>query len=186
MECSCRHHRHVRCEQRLLPRYYRPARLPPERIRTHSMKIMRLRNLLSCILLVAASACVHVQVQRSSTSPDAAIRATLDSTAAGWNRGDLATYLAAYTPDASEMLSDGVAHGVDKIEQTMKQGFWKSGRPLQQLHYEHVEVRMLGEDHALVTGQFLLEGAGRPQRTGWFTTVWARTSDGWRMIHDHS
>jgi uncharacterized protein (TIGR02246 family) len=146
---------------------------------------MKTRFLLLSILL-AAGACVHVSVQSSSASSEAEIRARLDSTAMGWNRGDLATYLAAYTPDASEMLSDGVAHGVGRIEQTMKEGFWRTGRPLQQLHYEHVEVRMLGEDHALVTGQFVLTGADRPQRTGWFTTVWARTSDGWRMIHDHS
>ena len=147
---------------------------------------MRPRTLLLSLLLLAAGACVHVSVQRSPASAETEIRARLDSTALGWNRGDLGAYLAAYTPDASEMLSDGVAHGVDRIEQTMRQGFWKSGRPLQQLHYEHVEVRMLGDDHALVTGQYVLTGADRPQRTGWFTTVWARTSNGWRMIHDHS
>lgn len=147
---------------------------------------MNYRALVASFLVVAAGACVHVTVQRSPASPDAEIRARLDSTALGWNRGDLATYLAAYTPDASEMLPDGVAHGRDRIEQTMKQGFWRTGRPLQQLHYEHVEVRMLGADHALVTGEYVLTGADRPQRTGWFTTVWARTSDGWRMIHDHS
>jgi len=147
---------------------------------------MKLRSLLVPVVLLAATACVHVSVQSSPATSEAQIRATLDSTAAGWNRGDLAAYLAAYTPDASEMLSDGVAHGVDRIEQTMKQGFWRTGRPLQQLRYEHVEVRMLGGDHALVTGQFVLTGADRPPRTGWFTTVWARTSDGWRMIHDHS
>lgn len=147
---------------------------------------MRARSLLPAVTLLALSACVHVNVQQSPASSDAEIRARLDSTAVGWNRGDLATYLAVYTPDASEMLSDGVAHGRDRIEQTMKQGFWKSGPPLQQLHYEHVEVRMLGSEHALVTGEYVLTGADRPQRTGWFTTVWARTSDGWRMIHDHS
>lgn len=146
---------------------------------------MKTRFLLLSILL-AAGACVHVSVQSSPASSEAEIRARLDSTAMGWNRGDLSTYLAAYTPDASEMLSDGVAHGVDRIEKTMKEGFWRTGRPVQQLHYEHVEVRMLGDDHALVTGQFVLTGAARPQRTGWFTTVWARTSNGWRMIHDHS
>ena len=147
---------------------------------------MSYRALVASLLVIAASACVHVSVSQSPASSDVEIRARLDSTAMGWNRGDLATYLAAYTPDASEMLADGVAHGRDRIEQTMKQGFWRTGRPLQQLHYEHVEVRMLGDDHALVTGQYVLTGADRPQRTGWFTTVWARTSDGWRMIHDHS
>ena len=148
--------------------------------------IMRPRSLLVPLLLLTVSACVHVTFQSAATSSEMEIRARLDSTAVGWNRGDLATYLAVYTPDASEMLSDGVAHGRDRIEQTMKEGFWRNGRPLQQLHYEHVEVRMLGDDHALVTGQYVLTGAARPQRTGWFTTVWARTDDGWRMIHDHS
>lgn len=114
------------------------------------------------------------------------IRAVLDSTAEGWNRGDLAQYLAAYTASATEMLSDGPRGGVEVIEQTMRNGFWKTGRPLQQLRYEHVEVRMLGREHALVTGQYVLTGGGRPDRTGWFTTVWSRTRQGWRMIHDHS
>jgi ketosteroid isomerase-like protein len=54
------------------------------------------------------------------------------------------------------------------------------------LHYEHVVVRMLGRDNALVTGQYVLQGGERPDRTGWFTTVWTRTPAGWRMIHDHS
>lgn len=147
---------------------------------------MKSRSLLVPLFLLAASACVHVKVQQSPASSETEIRARLDSTALGWNRGELSMYMAAYTPDASEMLPDGVAHGRDRIEQTMKQGFWRTGRPLQQLHYEHVEVRMLGEDNALVTGEFVLTGADRPQRTGWFTSVWARTSDGWRMIHDHS
>jgi|GEM_PF-4101011 len=38
---------------------------------------------------------------------EADIRAALDSTSAGWNRGDLKTYLAYYTPDALEMGRSG-------------------------------------------------------------------------------
>ena len=123
---------------------------------------------------------------KKHASAEEQIRAVLDSTAEGWNRGDLAQYLAAYTESATEMLSDGPRGGVSVIEQTMRNGFWKTGRPLQQLRYEHVEVRMLGKEHALVTGQYVLTGGGRPDRTGWFTTVWTRTRQGWRMIHDHS
>lgn len=115
-----------------------------------------------------------------------AIRATLDVTAEGWNKGDLSKYLSAYVPEATEMLSNGPAGGVEAIEKTMKEGFWKNGKPAQSLRYENIVVRMLGKKNALVTGQFILSGAGRPDRTGWFTTVWAKTKDGWRMIHDHS
>jgi uncharacterized protein (TIGR02246 family) len=114
------------------------------------------------------------------------ITAALNSTADGWNAGDLAKYLAVYVPEATEMTSEGPKGGMEHIEQTMKSGFWKTGRPLQVLRYENVVVRMLGKKDALVTGQYVLSGGGRADRKGWFTTVWTKTKDGWRMIHDHS
>jgi uncharacterized protein (TIGR02246 family) len=117
---------------------------------------------------------------------EAEINAVLQITADGWNTGDLSKYLSAYVPEATEMLATGPAGGVEAIEKTMKEGFWKTGRPVQQLRYESVVVRMLGKENALVTGQYILSGADRPDRKGWFTTVWTRSKAGWRMIHDHS
>jgi uncharacterized protein (TIGR02246 family) len=119
-------------------------------------------------------------------SAEAQIRQTLDSTAVGWNQGNLDKYLGAYTPDAQEMSPDGPRGGVEVIENTMKTGFWKTGRPLQVLRYEHVRVRLLGKANALVTGQYVLSGGNKPDRSGWFSTVWEKTRDGWRMIFDHS
>lgn len=123
---------------------------------------------------------------QTMSKDEKAIRATLEMTAEGWNKGDLAQYLSAYVKEATEMLSTGPAGGVEAIEKTMKEGFWKTGRPLQTLRYESIVVRMLGKKNALVTGKYVLTGANRPDRTGWFTTVWTKTKDGWRMIHDHS
>src|SRR6476661_3646033 len=82
------------------------------------------------------------------------IRVTLDSTATGWNTGNLALYLSAYTPDATEMLDTGPTGGVEKIEETMRSGFWKSGRPLQNLKYDNVVIRFLSKKSALVTGRY--------------------------------
>ena len=152
----------------------------------------QMKKSLSLLLLVSLTAVIMVYVVAgySPTSDarkdEAQIRAVLESTAAGWNEGNLEKYLAAYTETATEMLSDGPKGGRSVIEQTMRNGFWKTGRPLQNLRYEHIEVRMLGKNNALVTGQFILSGGGRPDRSGWFTTVWERTKEGWRMIHDHS
>ena len=134
-------------------------------------------------LTLAASTVSGQKIENSET---AQIRSVFQITADGWNSGDLPKYLSAYVPEATEMLSTGPAGGVEAIEKTMKEGFWKSGRPLQQLRYEHIVVRMLGKKNALVTGQYILSGANRPDRTGWFTTVWTKTKAGWRMIHDHS
>ncbi|HEX8368279.1 MAG TPA: SgcJ/EcaC family oxidoreductase [Pyrinomonadaceae bacterium] len=124
--------------------------------------------------------------QAKMSKDEKAIRATLQMTAEGWNKGDLNQYLSAYTPQATEMLSSGPAGGVEAIEKTMKEGFWKTGKPLQVLRFENVVVRMIGKEGALVTGQYILSGGGRADRQGWFTTVWIKTKDGWRMIHDHS
>ena len=126
------------------------------------------------------------QAKPKPLSQETQIRQALDSTATGWNRGNLQQYLAVYTPDAQEMGPDGPRGGVEVIENTMKNGFWKTGRPLQVLRYEQVKVRLLGKSNALVTGRFVLNGGAKPDRSGWFSTVWEKTRDGWRMIFDHS
>lgn len=138
------------------------------------------------IVLFAMTVASSAQEPSKKGSPQEQINAVIQYTALGWNTGDLSKYLYAYIPEATEMLSTGPAGGVEAIEKTMKEGFWKTGRPIQQLRYEHLVVRMLGKDNALVTGQFILSGANKPDRSGWFTTVWTKTKKGWRMIHDHS
>lgn len=116
----------------------------------------------------------------------AAIKATLDTTAAGWNRGDLSVYLSAYADTATAMGRTGLVRGVRGIEGQMRAGFWRNGRPAQVLGYDNLEIRPIGPDQAIVTGRYILTGGGQPERTGWFTTIWVRMARGWRMVHDHS
>jgi hypothetical protein len=49
----------------------------------------------------------------------------------------------------------------------------------------YLEINLI-DSQAIVTGKYILTGAGLPNRTGWFTTIWVRTPAGWRMVHDHS
>jgi uncharacterized protein (TIGR02246 family) len=121
-----------------------------------------------------------------SPSDAAEIKAVFDTTAAGWNRGELPVYLSAYVDSATAMGSTGLVRGVGGIEAQMRAGFWRTGRPLQNLSYDHLEIRPIGPDQAIATGQYILTGGGRPDRSGWFSTIWVRTPRGWRMVHDHS
>jgi ketosteroid isomerase-like protein len=138
------------------------------------------------LIVCAAPLAAQTASARASRADAQAIHAVLDSTVAGWNRGDLSRYLWAYDDSLTALGATGMERGRATLEASMRAGFWKSGRPVQQLRYEHVDIRPLGANHALVTGRFVLTGANRPDRAGWFTTVWARTPAGWRMIHDHS
>jgi ketosteroid isomerase-like protein len=116
----------------------------------------------------------------------AEVRRKLQSTADAWNRAALAGHVAPYADSAAFMTGRGPMIGRDKIESSLRRGFWRDGKPVQTLRYEHVNVRALGRDHALVTGRFVLTGGGREDASGWFSLVWERGPQGWQEIHDHS
>jgi ketosteroid isomerase-like protein len=123
---------------------------------------------------------------RPAQADEAELRRKLQSTADAWNRADLAGHVAPYADSAAFMTGRGPMIGRDKIEASLRRGFWRGGKPLQTLRYEHVSARALGPNHALVTGRFVLTGGGLADATGWFTLVWERGPQGWREIHDHS
>ena len=145
------------------------------------------------LAISAVAACSHRGAAQDYPAPRPApaaisdsIRTVLDSSAAGWNRGDLAGYLSLYTDDVTSNGLNGFVHGKAGVESVMRAGFWKTGRPQQHLHFEHFKAEMLGSGDAVVTGEYVLQGANKPERTGWFTTIWRRTPNGWRCMHDHS
>jgi uncharacterized protein (TIGR02246 family) len=150
--------------------------------------MMRRISIVAATALVLTGCAGQMRSSRgfSPVSDAAAIRAVFDTTAAGWNRGELPVYLSAYVDTATAMGSTGLVRGVKGIEGQMRSGFWRTGRPLQMLSYDHLEIRPIGPDQAIATGQYILTGGGRPDRTGWFSTIWVRTPKGWRMVHDHS
>ncbi|MDQ6769541.1 MAG: nuclear transport factor 2 family protein [Gemmatimonadota bacterium] len=153
------------------------------------MRTARGWTVLSILFVVAgcASQMSAPSVPAATAASDvAAIHAVFDTTAAGWNRGDLSAYLSAYNNSSTTMGRTGLVRGPNAIGDQMRAGFWKTGRPSQILSYDHLEFRSLGPDHTLATGQYILSGNGLPDRTGWFSTIWERTPAGWRMIHDHS
>lgn len=117
---------------------------------------------------------------------EAEIRAALQSSADAWNRGDLPGHLAYYVPDVTFMTANGPRPGVAAIEKAFAEKYFVDGKPKQELRFEQVEVRLLGTGSALATGRFVLAGGGLAEQSGWFTTIWARTPEGWRTIHDHS
>jgi ketosteroid isomerase-like protein len=121
--------------------------------------------------------------------PDATrgeIQTMLDESASAWNRGDLDGHLADNADSISFMTRNGPIVGKAKTADALRRSFFKDGKPIQQLRFEQVTIRPLGDDHALVVGRFILDGGGQPEHSGWFSTIWERQAAGWRVIHDHS
>jgi ketosteroid isomerase-like protein len=116
----------------------------------------------------------------------AAIRAMLQASADGWNEASLAKHVSIYVDSVTFMTRQGPRPGKDQIVSSFTDTYFRDGKPIQSLSFSEVVQRGLGPDHVLMTGRFRLSGGDRPDQTGWFTLIWARTSDGWRVLHDHS
>jgi ketosteroid isomerase-like protein len=80
----------------------------------------------------------------------------------------------------------GPRRGTAGIVSSFRARFLDAGKPRQALRAEETSVRFLSPDSALMTGRYVLSGGGAPDSTGWFTLVWLRTDDAWKVVHDHS
>ena len=145
-----------------------------------------IRSYTVALLATALIGGVADAAAQSDAASERTIRAALDSSAVAWNRGDLMGHLADNSDTIRFMTRGGPIIGKAGTAASLERSFFRDGKPMQSLRFEQVGVRMLGHDHALVIGRFILSGGDKPDTGGWFTTVWAREKDGWRIVHDHS
>jgi ketosteroid isomerase-like protein len=136
-------------------------------------------------LAVAAAIVPLGGAQSSPASEVASLPAALAATTDRWNAGDLEGFIAPYAAHTTFMTPAGPIDR-EAMRQRYLGRYFTGSRPDQQLRFEQLQVRPLDAGHALLTGRFVLTGGGKPEQSGWFTLIWARTADGWRIIHDHS
>jgi ketosteroid isomerase-like protein len=143
---------------------------------------------------LTAFAAFALVLSAGSRSPDASqagapqeaeLVAALQATTSMWNRGDLEGFIAPYDAATTFMTPAGPI-GKEAMRARYAARYFTGGQPDQQLRFEQLTVRALGDTHALMTGRFALTGGGKADQSGWFTLVWARTPSGWRIVHDHS
>jgi len=133
------------------------------------------------VATIALSACVSAQ----DLSLEKQLSNELDEFAQSWAEGDIDDAMDLYLEDATYM-SDAGPIAVDKLTERY-QGMLQREYEGTRLRTENIEVRLLGEDVALMTAMYILESeSGEMRGTGWFTLVWEETDDGWKVAHDHS
>jgi hypothetical protein len=128
---------------------------------------------------------IKVQAQTSNEMATKEIVSAMDSSANEWNRGHLEVFMTIYDPSATMMMTKGPV-GLDAIRSLYETKYFNGGVPKQNLRYSDMEVRLLGNDYALLTGKFTLYGNGLPERSGIYSLVLIHTKNGWKILHDHS
>ncbi len=139
----------------------------------------------------------------------AELEAALLASADAWNRGDLDGFMEPYlrSPDLTFSGSSGVRRGFESVLARYRASYFDADAPLPTLRFADLETRDLGPDHALMLGRYILlapGAAGAPRDTvidadqragpdsvgrlddGYFSLVWVRTLEGWRIMHDHT
>jgi uncharacterized protein (TIGR02246 family) len=122
-------------------------------------------------------------------APEEEIKKVLFSQVSAWNRGNLAEFMKAYERSDQTAFAgaSGVTLGYERILKRYQQRYPTKDN-MGTLAFSDLQVRLLGEETALVTGRFRLkrtkEGGG--DASGWFTLVLLKRESGWKIIHDHT
>lgn len=144
--------------------------------------IFRKAALIFCFLLAAIGTNAQTTPQSAASKE---ITDAMNNSANEWNKGHLDAFMSLYDPSATMMMPTGPA-GMSGIKELYQTKYFKDGMPKQNLKYTDMQVRMLGNDYALLTGGFTLYGNNLPERSGRYSLVMQHTKDGWKILHDHS
>jgi ketosteroid isomerase-like protein len=119
-------------------------------------------------------------------SPEDVIRATLRAQAAAWNEGNLDAFMDIYwKSDELKFVSGAeIAKGWTSVMKLHRQRY-ADETGLGWRVFDKIDVIMVGEDIAVVTGNYSLT-KGDNASSGVFSIVMRRIQGVWRIIHDHA
>jgi ketosteroid isomerase-like protein len=104
-----------------------------------------------------------------------------------WNRGDLEGYMAGYANSPDLVFTSGgkIRRGWQETHDKYQAKYGDSPSTMGTLAFEVLGVQALGRDGAIVLGRWRLTNTPNAG-SGIFSVALARTSAGWRIVHDHT
>lgn len=118
--------------------------------------------------------------------PADVVRATLMAQAAAWNEGDLDGFMSSYwkSDDLKFVSGVNVTRGWNATMKRYRDRY-SGGEGLGQLGFDKLEVRLITDDVAIVTGRFNLARSSETS-SGAFSLVMRRDAGSWKIVHDHT
>ncbi len=145
-----------------------------------------------CVLVSVASLSVVLVVcslmGTAAPEDDAkAIRGVLEAQVVAWNKGDLEGFMAGYwKSDKLFFISGGkTTEGFTPVHERYKKTYQSEGKEMGRLKFGEINVEMLGDSAGFVRGKWeVTTKAGKVE--GWFTLVFRKLPEGWKIVHDHT
>ena len=146
----------------------------------------RKRSLPIAIALVAvlAAGCQTSNLRRGDA--EAAIRAALDQQVREWNAGNLAGFMETYAKSEQTRFASGgdISRGWQTVFGRYQKKYGNRAA-MGTLTFSDLEITELAPDAMLAFGRWRLK-RDSDAPSGLFTLVFRKTSEGWRIVHDHT
>ena len=140
------------------------------------------------MLLLLASGAAMGQAGKDAADATAAVKAVMEAQVAAWNAGDVKGFMAGYdnSPETT-FVGKKVTHGWQQVMDNYLQGY-SSREKMGKLEFSDLDVRVLDEATAVVTGRFHLArtDAGGGDASGYYSLVFLKTTGGWKIVLDHT
>jgi uncharacterized protein (TIGR02246 family) len=120
--------------------------------------------------------------------PADSIKQVLAGQVAAWNQGDINGFMSGYENSPETIfVGKSVLRGWAPMAERYRK-IYPTKEAMGTLEFSELAVRMLGSDHAIVTGKFHLTrtAAGGGDADGIFSLVFEKAADGWKIILDHT
>jgi uncharacterized protein (TIGR02246 family) len=121
------------------------------------------------------------------TAQESSVQQVLQQQRAAWNRHDLEAFVTGYwnSPDLTFFgthKTSGWQATLDRYRQT----YQGEGHEMGKLEFSDLQIEALAPDAAFVRGGWTLTLSGGKTPHGWFTLVFRRFPEGWKIVHDHT
>lgn len=150
-----------------------------------------LTGFLTGMLLLTCTAGAQATVQagaQAGAQAKNAIRQMLARQESDWNRGDVAAFMQGYADSPrTTFIGRTIQHGYARILARYRRAY-ATREAMGHLAFSDLEIRMLGEDHAVAAGRYHLTrgAAGGGDASGVFSLVLEKEASGWKIILDHT
>ena len=152
-------------------------------------KCMRTFPMLAAAILLLTATLFSLLSCRERVAPDvnvaSGIEDVLNDQKSAWNRGDIVGFMQGYlhAPDLVFQSNGKQLRGWQAMLDRYRTNY--AGERMGVLDFTDIEITPLSEQSAYVIGRYEVKTTTDVSE-GFFTLVFRRTDDGWKIVHDHT
>ncbi|QDU21504.1 YybH family protein [Urbifossiella limnaea] len=138
-------------------------------------------------LLMCVAPAVADPPSPPAAADEAAVRKVLTAQVEAWNKGDLAGFMAGYWNDERMTYISGAksVRGWKALHERYRVAYQGEGKEMGKLSFSDLDSEAVGSGAVLVRGKWEVT-VGKDAVGGWFTLLFRKLPEGWKITHDHT